>query len=71
MSVERSDDAPVRSTPDGEPPESGRRLASVVVRYDGTPDRRTLYPPEADEEARLTRWISANDSSFVRLDERR
>jgi hypothetical protein len=47
------------------------RLRSVVVTYEGTPDRRTLYPPEATEIERLTRWLTADDAAFERVDGRR
>jgi hypothetical protein len=42
-------------------------LNSEVVRYDGEPDRRTLYPAAADENQLLTHWITANEGSFVDL----
>ncbi|WP_248897721.1 DUF7511 domain-containing protein [Haloplanus halobius] len=52
------------SDPDG-------RLRSVVVTYEGTPDRRTLYPPTATETERLTTWLTADADAFERLDEMR
>jgi hypothetical protein len=70
VSADTPDDAPfqVRPAPDAKPSNDPAVLASVVVRYDGSADRRTLYPPGATEHERLTRWISADDSAFVRLD---
>mgnify|MGYP000636905800 CR=1 FL=1 len=47
------------------------RLRSVVVTYEGTADRRTLYPPEASEIERLTHWLTADADAFERLDEMR
>jgi hypothetical protein len=47
------------------------RLNSVVVTYEGTPDRRTLYPPEATEVERLTHWLTADADAFEHLDEMR
>ena len=46
-------------------------LDTVVVRYETGPDRRTVYPADADDFERLTRWFTANDDAFVRLDESR
>jgi hypothetical protein len=47
------------------------RLSAVVVTYDGSPDRRTLYPPAATETERLTRWLTADADSFRRVEEMR
>lgn len=47
------------------------RLCAVVVTYEGAPDRRTLYPPEATETERLTHWLTADDDAFRRLEEMR
>jgi hypothetical protein len=44
-------------------------FASVVVTYDDGPNECTVYPTDVDEEALLTRWVSAEDGSYVRLDE--
>ncbi|MFB6160971.1 MAG: hypothetical protein ABEJ61_07315 [Haloferacaceae archaeon] len=73
MSVDAPDDAarPTRSGPEAVPPAASGLLAAVVVEYEGTADRRTVYPPDASEDERLTRWISADDDAFVRLDLRR
>ncbi|MEF8856863.1 MAG: hypothetical protein V5A16_05515 [Haloplanus sp.] len=60
------DDAPVVTDADDD-----GRLHSVVVTYEGTPDRQTLYPPEATETERLTHWLSADADAFEHLDERR
>jgi hypothetical protein len=48
--------------------ESGR-LRAVVVTYDGSPDRRTVYPPEATDVERLTHWLTADADAYVRLEE--
>jgi len=47
------------------------RLRSVVVTYEGSADRRTLYPPDADEVERLTHWLTADAEAFDHLDEMR
>jgi hypothetical protein len=49
----------------------GSRLRSVVVTYEGTADRQTLYPPAATEVQRLTHWLTADADAFHRLDEMR
>ncbi|GAB3323774.1 hypothetical protein EI982_09060 [Haloplanus rallus] len=47
------------------------RLRSVVVTYEGSADRRTLYPPDASEVERLTHWLTADAEAFDHLDEMR
>lgn len=47
------------------------RLRSVLVTYEGAADRRTLYPPTASEAERLTRWLTADDDAYERIDEMR
>ncbi|AGB15314.1 hypothetical protein Halru_0687 [Halovivax ruber XH-70] len=44
-------------------------LVSTVVRNDAAPDRRTVYPRQCYEWARLTAWLSADDEVFLALDE--
>jgi len=46
-------------------------LHSVVVAYDGSADRQTLYPADAGEIERLTHWLTADADAFERLDEMR
>jgi hypothetical protein len=46
-------------------------LRSVVVAYEGSADRQTLYPADASEIERLTHWLSADADAFVTVDERR
>ena len=60
------DDAPV--VPDAAAPD---HLRSVVVAYEGSADRQTLYPADASEIERLTHWLSADADAFVALDELR
>jgi len=62
------DDAP--AVPDANDADD-ERLRSVVVTYEGTPDRQTLYPPEATETERLTHWLTADADAFHHLDEMR
>ncbi len=44
-------------------------LRAAVVHNDATPDRRTLYPADADEDELLTHWLTADEDSFVNLRE--
>lgn len=46
-------------------------LTAVVVEYDGEPDECTLYPAEASDDALVTEWITAEEGSYVELDEMR
>jgi hypothetical protein len=43
-------------------------FASVVVTYDDAPDECTIYPTDVDEDELVTRWISAEEGSYVRLE---
>jgi len=46
-------------------------LRSVVVTYEASADRQTLYPPAASDIERLTHWLTADTDAFERLDEMR
>jgi hypothetical protein len=46
-------------------------LTAALVRYDGRPDRRTVYPPELSSVARMSTWLTANADAFVDLDSAR
>lgn len=46
-------------------------LRAAVVHNDDDPDRRTVYPADADEDELLTHWLTANENSFVNLRELR
>ncbi|RDI70601.1 DUF7511 domain-containing protein [Halopelagius longus] len=46
-------------------------LHSVVVRYDGRPDRCTLYPRRESCRDRMQSWLTANQDAFVGLEEYR
>lgn len=43
-------------------------LESRLVRHDGGPDRRTIYPPGLSDVARMSTWLSADSDAFVDLD---
>lgn len=43
-------------------------LAATLVRYDGRPDRRTVYPPGLSGVARMSTWLTADADEFVDLD---
>jgi hypothetical protein len=43
-------------------------LTATLVRYDGRPDRRTVYPPELSSVARMSTWLTADANVFVDLD---
>ena len=64
------DDAPV--VPDADAADhDADYLHSVVVTYDGSADRQTLYPADASDIERLTHWLSADADAFVTVDEMR
>jgi hypothetical protein len=60
---------------DGETDRTGGRtpitLAAALVRYDGRPDRRTVYPPGLSSVARMSTWLTADADAFVALDNAR
>jgi hypothetical protein len=43
-------------------------LSLAVVQYADSPDRCTIYPPDATGDERLSTWLSANRDAFVDLD---
>jgi hypothetical protein len=61
---------PGGAAPRGDDHDRGQ-LRSVVVTYQGSADRQTLYPPAATESERLTHWLTADADAFRRLDEMR
>ena len=59
---------------DAERPDGiGRRpeLGLAVVEYENGPDRATVYAPGSTGVDRMERWLSADLSAFVSLEERR
>ncbi|WP_241432435.1 DUF7511 domain-containing protein [Halogeometricum borinquense] len=46
-------------------------LHSVVVQYDGSPDRCTVYPRRSHCLDRMSAWLSADHDAFVGLKEMR
>jgi len=44
-------------------------LESSLVRYDGKPDRRTIYPPGLSSVARMSTWLTADSDAFIDLGE--
>ena len=68
-----SADAPLTDdavdVPSAEP--AAETLVSTVVEYDDEADECTIYPLAADEEERMTTWISAKQESYVSLQEMR
>ncbi|WP_266079140.1 DUF7511 domain-containing protein [Haladaptatus caseinilyticus] len=44
-------------------------LSSIVVEYDGKPNRCTIYPTEATRLQRMASWMTADADAFVALDE--
>lgn len=73
MSVPPTDDGrtPSRPRPPADVPPGDVGLRSVVVHYDEGPDRCTVYPDGVPDQARLTRWLSADADAFVDLGARR
>ncbi|NEU55524.1 hypothetical protein [Halorussus sp. MSC15.2] len=56
---------------DDETPAHRDDLTAVVVEGDSRSDECTLYPRGASDEALVTEWITAEEGSYVRLDEMR
>ena len=46
-------------------------LTAAVVRYDGEPDRCTVYPEGADDGTLTTTWLSVNADCLVPLEDAR
>jgi hypothetical protein len=66
------------TTPDGSSAPATRAidgrdfaLHSVVVDYDGRPDRCTIYPRRRSCRDRVASWLSADLDAFVGLEEMR
>jgi hypothetical protein len=64
-------DDPTPPTDDEPPADLPGALTAAVVEYDDEPDECTLYPTEASEKALVTEWITAEEGSYVDLDEMR
>jgi hypothetical protein len=64
----RRTDEPTSSDPQDCDPAPG--VIAVVEEYDDGPDECTIYP-DGDTRRLLTEWISAEEGSFVSLDEMR
>ncbi|MCG1003431.1 MULTISPECIES: hypothetical protein [Halobacterium] len=56
-----------RSSDDADP----TPLDATVVRYQNTPDRCTLSPPNVDPDRQLTAWLSVDADALVALAENR
>jgi len=69
--IPHPDDAPAVTDADAIDHGSDGHLHSVVVAYEGSADRQTLYPVDATETERLTHWLTADADAFERLDEMR
>jgi hypothetical protein len=48
-------------------PATPPRLASTLVEYSESPDRRTVYPPGLSSVARMSTWLTADADAFVDL----
>lgn len=48
-------------------PDGSVRLASTLVSYADRPDRRTVYPPNTNDIARMSTWITADADAFREL----
>lgn len=46
-------------------------LTAVVVERDSDCDECTIYPRDVSDDDLVTRWISAEEDSYVSLDEMR
>jgi hypothetical protein len=49
----------------------GGEYAAIVVPADDSPPECTIFPLDATEDELLTTWVSAEEGSFVALDEMR
>ena len=59
-------------TPDASPDApTDLALRATVVRYEGEPDRCTVFPSDADDAAITTHWLSADADWFVTLENAR
>ena len=65
-----ADTDPATGTADDDDAAEGA-LHSQLARYDDSPDRRTVFPADADEDDLLTHWFTADDHSFVNLQDLR
>ncbi|WP_311171120.1 DUF7511 domain-containing protein [Halobellus ordinarius] len=64
-------DTPRRSPPQSADNEDAPReidLRSVVVRFDGQPDRCTVYPVRECCCTRTDAWLTADADAFIALD---
>jgi hypothetical protein len=50
------------------PPRRPVTLQSRRVRYEGRPDRVTVFPPGLSDDARMTTWLSADSGAVVDLE---
>jgi len=60
-----------RGHADGEETVDRPALAATVVRYTDAPDRCTVSPADADDERRLTAWLSVDADAAVPLSDAR
>lgn len=44
-------------------------LEAEILEHDGRLDECTLFPPDASEEERETKWIAALEDSYVDVEE--
>lgn len=61
-------DAPAQT---GVSDRTGIELRADVTEREGRPDECTIWPQDASGKALLTRWIAAEEGSFVALSEMR
>lgn len=57
--------------PQGTPPSDGDDALAVCIEEYGDSVECTFFPYDADEEALLTTWITAEDDAFVDLADHR
>lgn len=67
MSLDSTDRSETQAAPDRTDPE----LSLTVVRYSDRPNRCTVAPPGLTGDARMSTWLSADQSAFVSLADRR
>lgn len=79
MSIHEPEDTGEQGASDGGPSEQRQesgadeppRLACTLVRYDGEPDRVTVYPPDASSIDRMATWLSADADAYLDVEQMR
>lgn len=63
------EDARPYADDEGEPLDGPAGLVSVVETHDDAPDECTIHPVDVPDHELMTTWMTAQDGSFVSLDD--